>query len=258
MLKIERKTKERGNVRNLKSYDDLCNVHSPRLLAEAIPQNYAFYPMNKKIILLVSVLAVAGGVSAYFFLRKRSFTNRLIRIAKKEYVKWKGVSELSSSVSTLLIKYWQSVGMFFSSSQIQSAEVQNNYPWSSAFISWLFDQAGAKEKFPYSQAHSGYFQKAKQQRNNPKAALRGFRLHEYVPKPGDLIVYTRQSGANYDTNGYFPSHGELVIEKGNGFIKAIGGNVSNTVKISRYSTDQNGRLTTKEKPFFMVIQNNIR
>ena len=186
-----------------------------------------------------------------------SFKKRIIRIAIHELGKWNALTELSQNASQLLIKYWQSVGINFSTSQMQNSSVQSSYPWSSAFISWLFYKAGAKDRFPYASAHSGYFLKAKQWRSDPNAPLRGFRITEYAPKVGDLIVYSRQSGKGYDSTGFFPSHGELVIETGQGYVKAVGGNVGNSVKLSKYTTDNKGFLTQREQSFFMVIQNNI-
>lgn len=215
---------------------------------------------TSRVILIsgVVILLSAGiAISLYFYFRD-SFKKRLIRIAKGEAEKWKTLTELSEKASSYLLDYWKAVGFNFTASQMQNASVQSAYPWSSAFISWLFYKAGAKDQFPYAQSHSGYFQKAKASRNNKNAPLRGFRVSEYAPKPGDLVVYSRENGKGYDTSGFFASHGELVIETGKNYIKAIGGNVSNKVKVSTYKTDENGKLSGNKVPFFMVIQNNIK
>jgi len=209
------------------------------------------------IILIVSViLIVSAGFSILLYRRKSK--KSIVRIARAELLKWQGLTELSQNMSQILIKYWKSVGLHFSEYQMQSSSVQNTYPWSSAFISYLFYKSGAKEKFPYSSAHAGYFQVAKRNRDNKNAPLRGFRINEYAPKLGDLVVYSRQSGAGYDTKGFFASHGELVVEIGKGFIKTIGGNVSDSVKESKFTTDSKGYLKGNRVSFFMVIQNNIR
>jgi hypothetical protein len=213
--------------------------------------------MKKSHILLVSSIAILTGLALFLYFRFHSFKRSLIRIAKDEAHKWETLSELSSKASTMLLDYWKALGINFTAAQMQSSSVQSNYPWSSAFISYVFQKAGAKDKFPYSSSHSGYFQIAKANRDNKAAPLRGFRISEYAPNVGDLIVYSRQDGKGYDSTGYFPAHGEIVIEVGKGFVKAIGGNVSNKVKISKYTTNQKGRITQKEAPFFMVIQNNI-
>lgn len=215
---------------------------------------------TSRIILISSIVILLSSgivIALYFYFNRNSFVNRLIRIAKDEATKWRTINELSQNASNYLLEYWKAVGFNFSASQMQNSTVQSKYPWSSAFISWLFYKAGAKDQFPYDSSHSGYFQKAKANRNNKNAPLRGFRVWEYAPKVGDLVVYTRQDGKGYDSNGHFPSHGELVIETGKNFIKAIGGNVSNKVMISTYKTDHNGKLSGNNVPFFMVIQNNI-
>ncbi len=215
---------------------------------------------TSRIILISSVvilLSAGIGIALYFYF-KDSFKKRLIRIAKGEETKWKAITELSEKASSILLDYWKAAGFNFSASQMQNSAFQSSQPWSSAFISWLFYKAGAKDQFPYASSHSGYFQKAKANRDNKNAPLRGFRVNEYAPKVGDLVVYTREAGKGYDTNGFFASHGELVIETGKNYIKAVGGNVSNKVRISTYKTDQNGTLSGNKAPFFMVIQNNIK
>lgn len=191
-------------------------------------------------------------------IKKMSFKQNIIRIARIELKKWKQLSELSPLASQSLIKYWKSVGRNFTEKQMQSTSVHSTYPWSSAFISWLFFKAGAKDKFPYSASHSGYFQVAKKNREIENAPFRGFRITEYAPKVGDLVVYSRAQGKGYDSTGFFASHGELVIEVGKGFIKSVGGNVSNMVKESTYKTDSKGYLKGNRKSFFMVIKNNIK
>lgn len=214
--------------------------------------------MNKNHIILISSLTVLGAVGLLLYFHFTSFKKNIVRLAKNEAEKWKTLTELSANASDKLVEYWKTVGLNFSKAQMQSASVQSSYPWSSAFISYLFAKSGAKDKFPYSSAHSEYFQYAKANRNKANAPLKGYRISEYAPKVGDLVVYSRQKGKGYNSSGFFPSHGELVIETGKGFIKAIGGNVSNSVRESRYTTDEKGRLTKKEADFFMVIQNNIR
>ncbi len=191
----------------------------------------------------------------YYQLNKTRY--KVARYAKAELKKWAALSERAVDATKFLISYWKAAGYDFTAQQLQDADFQANWPWSAAFISYLFQKAGAGSQFPYSSAHSTYFQKAKKDRFKDGAPLKGYRITEYAPKVGDLIVYTRQSGAGYDTNGFFPAHGEVVVERGKGFIKAVGGNVSNTVKLSTYTTDEKGKLTRNEKEFFMVIKNNV-
>lgn len=215
--------------------------------------------MKKSISIAILSIIVISTISIFLVIRKRSaFKRRILRLALHHYRLWQGTKELSSKVSSLLSSYWKSVGLEFSFAEMQNPAVHSSYPWSSAFISFLFKSAGAGSNFPYSSSHAGYFQWAKKNRSNPKAPLLGFRISEYAPAVGDLIVFTRQSGAGYDTQGFFSSHGELVIEKGPGYIKSIGGNVSDAVRISKFTTNSKGFLTTKERPFFMVIKNQIR
>lgn len=197
-------------------------------------------------------------VGVVILITRKTFKKTLVSVAKTELKRWRGISELSNQMSQTLIKYWKTVGLNFTADQMQNTSVHAKYPWSSAFISYVFYKAGAKEKFPYSSSHAGYFQVAKQNRNNKNAPLRGFRITEYAPKVGDLVVNSRQAGAGYDTTGFFASHGEIVVEVGNGYIKTIGGNVQDAVIERTFKTNSKGLLEGNRVSFFMVIQNNIR
>lgn len=213
----------------------------------------------KHYILIMCLLVLSGGVAWFFFRKdKKGFKKRLVDIAKKELEKWRDYKELSPFVSDVLVSYWKSVDKLFSNNDMQNSSIHASYPWSSAFISYLFQKAGAGGKFPYSAAHSGYFQVAKSYRDDSSASLRGFRITEYAPKVGDLVVYSRESGKGYDTHGHFASHGELVIKVGNGFIETVGGNVGDSVKKSRFKTDSKGYLSNNSQALFMVIENNIK
>ncbi len=219
--------------------------------------------MKKNQIILISsaillIVATTGIILLVNHKTKKNIIGSLIKIAKGELTRWQGVKELSPKMSQTLVKYWKSVGLSFTQNDMLSASVHNSYAWSSAFISYLFFKAGAGDQFPYSSSHSGYFQIAKQNRDNKNAPLRGFRINEYAPKMGDLVVNTRQSGKGYDSTGHFASHGEVVVEVGKGYIKTIGGNVGNTVMQRTFKTNSKGLLEGNRVSFFMVIQNNIR
>lgn len=214
---------------------------------------------TSRVILISGVVLLSAGIAIELYRSYMdSFKKRLIKIANQEVYKWKSINELSKKASSYLIDYWKSVGMNFTAKQMQTSSVHSKYPWSSAFISYLFHEAGAKDQFPYARAHSGYFQKAKANSKKKNAPIKGFRITEYAPQSGDLVVYTRESGKGFDTKGFFASHGELVIETGKNYIKTVGGNVSNKVKISTYKTDHQGKLSGNKVSFFMVIQNNIK
>lgn len=212
------------------------------------------------IILTISIiLSLLAGTLVFILYRKSkgSFKRTLVNIAKRELNRWEGFSELNQEMSQTLIQYWKSVGKSFTERQMMDSSVHNTYPWSSAFISYLFYKAGAKDRFPYSAAHSTYFQAAKRMSGQKDAPLIAHRITEYAPKVGDLVVNTRLSGTGFDTSGHFPAHGELVVEVGKGYIKTIGGNVQDSVKQRTFKTNSEGLLEGNSVSFFMVIENKI-
>ncbi|PZO50239.1 MAG: hypothetical protein DCF16_13425 [Alphaproteobacteria bacterium] len=135
-------------------------------------------------------------------------------------------------------------------------------PWSAAFISFCFNEAGAAAKFPYSAGHATYINAAiKNAGASGAKPIIGHKVKDYSPKPGDLIGYWRgATKVSYETArqiGWYESHTDIVVEIGNGFLYSIGGNVRHSVTRSQFKIDANGRLTDKSQNWFVVIENKI-
>ena len=73
------------------------------------------------------------------------------------------------------------------------ANVDGNYAWSAAFVSYVMRIAGAASKFPYSPNHSGYIDIAKQMAIGEASGwiITAERPESYAPLPGDLICLGR-------------------------------------------------------------------
>jgi hypothetical protein len=106
-------------------------------------------------------------------------------------------------------------------------------PWSAAFISWSMKQAGAGNRFRYSTQHSVYISQAIRDRLNARAdaGYWGFRLNEQAPDVGDIVCWAREDGVDYDNqkNGNYKGHCDIVVQKSDGMVFVIGGNVGDSV-----------------------------
>ena len=134
--------------------------------------------------------------------------------------------------------------------KVFAPEVDGEFAWSAAFISYVMRIAAAAEAFPYSADHAHYINEAKRMK---LGQARGWlvvaeRPEDHAPVPGDLICHGRGSaeGLRYDdlpAPGLFPSHCDIVVDTlGHGAIDVIGGNVADAVTLRHIPVTADGRL----------------
>jgi muramidase (phage lysozyme) len=139
--------------------------------------------------------------------------------------------------------------------------------WSAAFISFVMNGAGATN-FPFSAGHATYILKGLANRlaKLPNAPVVYFDADEMAPRVGDLIGFSNDSGVHNRADleerlklppddQFFSSHTDLVIEVSSGKVKAIGGNVSQTIKITTVKTTAQGMIDPEDKRFFLLRLN---
>ena len=160
--------------------------------------------------------------------------------------------------------YRQRVGLFWrygTGKRYDGAD--RDQAWSAAFISYVMRSAGvADHLFPRSIRHSEYIHFAQQNEltADPDAAFVAHRLLSYVPKPGDLVAYTRGSNLSYDRAARrtrYKSHTDIVVYVRAGEIGVIGGNVKHSVSLKRLIAGAGGRLRDQTKDWFAVIENRL-
>lgn len=126
-------------------------------------------------------------------------------------------------------------------------------PWSAAFTSWVIWMAGVPDgRFLYSDTHWDYINDAITAAPGSRA-FRARPIESGAPAPGDLICATRSGAPLADwrdlTLGTRPMHCDIVV----GFsqcdfsasgrcVDAIGGNVMQSVSMTRAPVDLTGRL----------------
>lgn len=147
------------------------------------------------------------------------------------------------------------------------------YPWSAAFISYCMRTAGAGARFPYHVGHHHYVSQAVRNREagDTDDTIVAYGRDEVAPKVGDLVWYGVDNGTvdasdwQYDdlrdfvqnNGGSFSSHCDLVVEvnRPQGHIQVIGGNIEDTVLKVRWRIDGDGKLSETRYP--VVVRNNI-
>ncbi len=138
-------------------------------------------------------------------------------------------------------------------------------PWSAAFISFVIKNAGATDdQFPKSQNHAKYILAglANRLKNRLDAPIVYFDRNEVTPQIGDLVGFSRDGGVKnradieqFLPDKFFASHTDLVIEASGSTIKAIGGNVSQTIKITNIKADAAGKIDPSAQHFFVLRMN---
>ncbi|MGA8551077.1 MAG: DUF2272 domain-containing protein, partial [Stellaceae bacterium] len=128
-----------------------------------------------------------------------------------------------------------------------SADIDGDYAWSAAFISYVMRLAGAGSSFPYSETHSDYIDAAA--RHDPGVALVAEPVTTYAPQLGDLICLWRGGQPKtFDElpAGRFPGHCDIVVVIAPGQLDVIGGNVQNAVAMKYIPATADGHLATPD------------
>ena len=127
--------------------------------------------------------------------------------------------------------------------QVFPADIDGDFAWSAAFISYVMRLAGAGSSFPYSETHSDYIDAAA--RHDPGVALVAERIEVYAPQQGDLICLWRGGQPKtFDQlpAGRFPGHCDIVVAIKPGLLDVIGGNVENAVSMKYIPVTADGHL----------------
>ncbi len=217
--------------------------------------------MNKKTTYGLITLGVVG-VGAYFIFRNKKskiskFRKEVVSNANKELLAWDGYVENDLEVKEDLLRYWESVGYYYTDAEYNSNSFHDSNPWSAAFVSSVMKDSGAGDSFDYSASHAAYLIYARDNRlNYPDEPFKAYKTNEVAPEVGDIVCQNRAGGnASYeDVVVGDPLHCDIITEVGWFSVDAIGGNLSNTVKEVSYDLDSEGKLTGKH---FAIIKTDL-
>ncbi len=139
--------------------------------------------------------------------------------------------------------------------------------WSAAFISWVIGAAGVDApEFVPDAAHSNYLDHldALAAAWPARAPFLPRDPRTHAPAPGDLVCRDRSGRPLGDwaergaERGRFrPMHCDIVLHASPGVVEAVGGNVRDTVALSRWATDGEGRLVPDPRPFLVIMENRL-
>jgi len=142
-------------------------------------------------------------------------------------------------------------------------------PWSAAFISFCFKEAGAARAFPYSAGHVGYCSAFVRHPEN----FPGLRFEDPAQAQPDLgdLIFAGRSGTQCPAppashaaaltelrrrDAWFCSHADIVVAVRPGEIDVIGGNVSDSVTMTTYVT-HGGLIADPRHSWLGIIKNTI-
>jgi len=187
-----------------------------------------------------------------------AFRARLVEVALQELARWDNgkMLETEARAGATLQDYWKTgVGRSYSLAQLANKSFQRATPWSAAFISWTVRKAGAGNLFRYSAAHAEYVRAAiAARKSNSANPIKGYRITELAPLPGDILGRARDSsGATYDNvRSGMAMHSDIVVAVGPTHVDVVGGNVgAGTVGRRRWRL-VNGRVA--EGKYFVLIR----
>lgn len=139
--------------------------------------------------------------------------------------------------------------------------------WSAAFISWVIGAAGVDApEFAPDAAHSRYLDHLDRlaELYPTQAPFLPRDPNLYAPRAGDLVCRDRSrqplpswADRAAERGRFRPMHCDVVITARAGVIEAVGGNVSDSVTLARWATDEEGRLLPDPRPFLVIMENRL-
>ncbi len=156
---------------------------------------------------------------------------------------------------TYVGEMWQTLGLSLDGRD-------RDQSWSAAAISFMVRSASNKaakyRTFKVAAAHATYRPAAINKRINKidTAPFWGYRLHEVRPEIGDIVCKWRETPRDYDdaaASDAFKSHGDIIVSVRPDYVLAIGGNVRNSVNITRYRKTGAGYLAPQDGVFMHLV-----
>ena len=156
------------------------------------------------------------------------------------------------------------IGEMWKSIKMKLDGNDRDMPWSAAFISFVVRKTSAEmasySNFNFAPSHSKYLHDSiiKRKDGDSSVPFWGYRLSEQMPQPGDIIARWRETERKYDDAAHdhsFKSHCDIIASVNADFVLAIGGNVNQSVNITRYEKSGGGYLLPSKQVFMLMVNN---
>lgn len=191
------------------------------------------------------LIAGAAGV-AVLLVARTAGTPAIVRVARGELERWRGLLEDDPEAAPLLALYWTEGARVTPQPPTQ--------PWSAAFVSWVANEANPGSLQP-SSSHMGYAHAAARS-GSQSGVYTALRPEDVRVKPGDILVKGRDGASptfeELGSGEYYPTHGDIIVSTESGLALGIGGNVGNSVNINEYDLDPSGRVAPSERVFVVL------
>lgn len=157
--------------------------------------------------------------------------------------------------------YSSYVGEMWKSIKLNLDGNDRDMPWSAAFISFVVRKTATDAEnyanFKFSSSHSRYLHDSiiKKESGDTSVPFWGYRLNEKMPQVGDIVARWRETERNYNDATHddsFKSHCDIIISVNASFVIAIGGNVAQSVSITRYEKSGAGFLLPARQAFMLM------
>lgn len=157
------------------------------------------------------------------------------------------------------------VGEMWKSIKLNLDGNDRDMPWSAAFISFVVRKSAAVgnkyANFKFASSHSKYLHDSiiKKQSGDVSLPFWGYRLNEQMPQVGDIVARWRETERNYNDavhDDSFKSHCDIIVSVNADFVLAIGGNVGQSVSITRYEKTGAGYLLPSRQAFMLMVNRN--
>jgi len=186
----------------------------------------------------------------------QQYKSNLLQIIQEEFNYWNYPINRTEREITSVDKikdYWKCLDFYPTTKQIQSFKWQEAHPWSAVFISWCMKKAGYEGCFYNSINHAQYIIWANENKLNKQydSLFLAYNISDKAaanPVPGDLLCKNRD-GKKFSLETIHKksiSHCDIVLEvdKANGIVVTIGGNVLDKVNKRWVFLDANGFIDT--------------
>jgi hypothetical protein len=154
------------------------------------------------------------------------------------------------------------VGQMWKAIGLNLDGTDSGIPWSAAAISFMVRGAAAQfpayTKFKFAAAHSKYLHDSvvKRGKNDTSAPFWGFQLFEAKPQLGDIVGKWREVPRTFQdvvNSDSFKSHTDIIVATGPDFVIGLGGNVSDSVSLTRYAKAASGHLAGSDGVIALMV-----